>query len=91
MRLLHDRASRLDIDRKREQSLGHVRVRGGGGRQCARRVGENVLIVGWAQRSLVERVAAYRFALERLIIAVPSPLAVEGRALDHVSAAAQCG
>jgi len=29
------------------------------------------------QRSLVERAAAYRFALERLMIVVPSPLAVE--------------
>ena len=33
--------------------------------------------MGWVQRSLAERVAAYRFALERLIIVVPSPLAVE--------------
>ena len=42
------------------------------------RVGENLLIVGWVQRSLVERAAAYQFALERLMVAVPSPLAVEG-------------
>ena len=45
------------------------------------RVGENVLIVGWVQRSLLERATAYRFALERLMIAAPSPLAVEAERL----------
>jgi hypothetical protein len=67
----------IDIDRKREQSLAYVPVRGDEVANALARVGENVLIVGWVQRSLAERVAAYRFALERLIIVVPSPLAVE--------------
>ncbi len=68
----------IDIDRKREQSLAHIPVlRGDEVANALSRVGENILIVGWVQRSLAERVAAYRFALERLIVAVPSPLAVE--------------
>lgn len=67
----------IDIDRKREQSLAYIPVRGDEVANALARVGENVLIVGWVQRSLAERVAAYRFALERLIIVVPSPLAVE--------------
>ncbi len=68
----------LDIDRKREKSLSYVSVlRGDEIANALSRVGENVLVVGWVQRSLVERAAAYRFALERLMIVVPSPLAVE--------------
>jgi hypothetical protein len=68
----------LDIDARREQSLTQIRVLSGPEIANARaRIGENYLVVGWVQRSLVERVAAYRFALERLIVAVPSPAAVE--------------
>jgi hypothetical protein len=68
----------LDIDRKRETSLRYLAVlRADEIANALNRVGENVLIVGWVQRSLVERAIAYRFALERLMIAVPSPLAVD--------------
>ena len=68
----------LDIDVKRERSLSHIPVLSGAEiANALSRVGENVLIVGWVQRSLAERAAAYQFALERLMVAVPSPLAVE--------------
>jgi hypothetical protein len=68
----------VDIDRKREASLRHIKVLSPAEvANALNRVGENVLVVGWVQRSLVERVASYRFALERLIVAVPSPLAIE--------------
>jgi hypothetical protein len=68
----------LDIDVKRERSLSHIPVLSGAEvANALSRVGENLLIVGWVQRSLVERAAAYQFALERLMVAVPSPLAVE--------------
>jgi hypothetical protein len=68
----------VDIDRKREQSLAVVAVKSDAEiANALSRVGENTLTVGWVQRSLVERAAAYRFALERLVIAVPSPMAVQ--------------
>jgi hypothetical protein len=68
----------VDIDRKREKSLAYVSVVSASEIANMRsRVGENTLTIGWVQRSLVERVASYRFALERLIIVVPSPMAVE--------------
>jgi hypothetical protein len=68
----------LDIDRKREKSLTYVPVLSGPEIANAKaRVGENFLVIAWVQQSLTERAAAYRFALERLIVAVPSPAAVE--------------
>lgn len=68
----------LDMDAKREQSLGYVNVLSGPEIANAQaRVLENRLVIGWVQRSLTDRIASYRFALERLVIAVPSPLAVE--------------
>jgi hypothetical protein len=68
----------IDIDRKREQSLVYVSVLSGAEIANTRsRIGENLLTVGWVQRSLADRLASYRFALERLIIVVPSPMASE--------------
>jgi hypothetical protein len=68
----------LDIDGKREKSLAYVPVLSGAEIANAKaRVSENFLVIAWVQQSLTERAAAYRFALERLIVAVPSPAAVE--------------
>ncbi len=68
----------VDIDRKREQSVAYISILSAGEVANMRsRVGENTLTVGWVQRSLVERIASYRFALERLVIVAPSPMAVE--------------
>lgn len=68
----------VDMDGKRVQSLGYVKVLSGPEIANAQaRVQENVLVIGWVQRSLMDRVASYRFALERLVIAVPSSLAIE--------------
>lgn len=68
----------LDMDSKREQSLGYVNMLSGPEIANAQaRVQENALVIGWVQRSLMDRIASYRFALERLTIATPSPLAVE--------------
>jgi hypothetical protein len=67
-----------DMDRKRERSLAYVSA--ASERELVnarRRVAENTLIVDWVHRSLLARAAVYRFALERLVIAVPSPFAVE--------------
>ncbi len=78
----------LDMDRKREQSLAYVAVLSGPEIANARaRIGENILVVGWVQQSLAERIASYRFALERLIVATPSPAAVEAeRSLTFLQA-----
>ena len=68
----------VDIDRKREKSLGYVSsLSGDEWKNAIRRIGENAMIVGWVQRSLRERAASYRFALERLVIETPTPGAVE--------------
>jgi hypothetical protein len=76
----------LDIDRKREQSLTFIPVLSGSEVANARaRIGENFLVVGWVQQSLAERAAAYHFALERLLVAQPSPFAVEvERSIAHL-------
>jgi hypothetical protein len=38
---------------------------------------ENSNVIRWVQGSLDERVASYKVALERMVIAAPSPIAVE--------------
>jgi hypothetical protein len=67
-----------DLDRKREKSMAYVadlnpHERG----NALARIGENTLTIGWVQRSLTERCAAYRYALERLVVAEPSNTAIE--------------
>jgi hypothetical protein len=67
-----------DMDGKRAQSLPYVTgLTEGELSNALKRITENQVAVGWVQFSLHRRVEAYRFALERLVIAVPSPLAVE--------------
>lgn len=68
----------IDLDQKRDKSLDYIPNLSGPEIANARaRIGENILVIGWVQRSLADRAAAYRFALERLVIAVPSAMAVE--------------
>lgn len=67
-----------DLDRKRYKSLAYVSELSPEEREnTIARIGENVLIVSWVSRSLSERVAAYRYALERMVIEIPSDQAVE--------------
>jgi hypothetical protein len=67
-----------DMDVKRQKSLAYVT-----GLQpyeidnAMRRVSENRLAVLWVHRCLVQRAAAYRFALERLVISTPAVAAVD--------------
>jgi hypothetical protein len=68
----------LDMDRKRERSLAYVsglteeeRV------NTLNRIEENRNVVLWVQGSIQERAVSYRIALERMVIAAPSPVAVE--------------
>ena len=42
-----------------------------------RRIAENRAIVQWVENALQERAAAYKIALERMVVTAPSPVAVE--------------
>jgi hypothetical protein len=67
-----------DLDHKRERSLVYVSTLTQGELTHAhRRVRENMMLMSEVHGSLQERAAMYRLALERLVIALPSPMAVE--------------
>lgn len=67
-----------DLDRKRERSLGYVSGLSNEELQnTMTRIRENDAIQRWVKESVNERVESYRVALERLVIAAPSPMAVE--------------
>ena len=67
-----------DLDRKREQSLAYVSTLPQDElTSMHRRLRENMLLVSEVHRTLQERAIMYRFALERLVIALPSPMAAE--------------
>src|SRR6185436_13155441 len=67
-----------DLDLKRERSLAYVSALSEGETGNAYgRIRENRMVTAWVQRALHWRVASYRYALERLVIAVPSARAVE--------------
>lgn len=67
-----------DLDRKRELSLRHVAAVAPEEVGAAHaRVRENMLLIAEVHRTLQVRAAMYRFALERLVLAVPAPLAAE--------------
>jgi hypothetical protein len=66
------------MDRKREKALAYVtRLTPEEHANTLQRINENHNIVVWVQQSLVERARSYRIALERMVIAAPSPIAVE--------------
>jgi hypothetical protein len=67
-----------DADRKRTEILAHVANSAKAERDNAiSRNRENTAISAWVCRSLNERVSAYSYALERLVIRAPSSAAVE--------------
>jgi hypothetical protein len=67
-----------DMDRRRTQSLVYVsNLKPRERANAAARNRENAEIVAWVCQALRERAVAYRYALERLVIAVPSPGAAE--------------
>src|SRR5690349_9636034 len=72
----------IDIDQKRLKSLDYVSGLGKLERQNAlRRVRENAHVVDLVRMSLSDRIAAYHFALERLVVVVPATTAVEAERL----------
>lgn len=68
----------LDVDYKRRQSFAYIPdMSAPEYKNAKRRMHENGLIVAWVYASLDQRVASYRFALERLVIMTPSSQAVD--------------
>jgi len=68
----------IDLDTKRALSFPYVTALGRDEHANAiARIAENKLVVAWVQGSLIERSLAYCNALQRLVIATPSPMAVE--------------
>jgi len=68
----------IDMDKKRERGLAYVTGLTETERyNTHQRMAENRNIVAWVQGSLQERAASYKIALERMVIAAPSPIAVE--------------
>ncbi|MBZ0149830.1 MAG: hypothetical protein K8F62_20120 [Pseudorhodoplanes sp.] len=68
----------VDLDSKRDKSLAYVSVLSPEELADAKsRMAENRLVIGWVHRALNDRAASYRFAMERLVIHVPSYQAVD--------------
>ena len=68
----------LDYDRKRQKSLAFVSgLTPDEAGNAAARVAENAMILAWVQKCAGNRAAAYRYALQRLVIAAPESHAVE--------------
>ena len=67
-----------DIDIKRQKSLAFVSdLKKKERTDALRRIRENAHVIAIVRQSLADRLASYRFALERLVIITPLPQAVE--------------
>jgi hypothetical protein len=68
----------VDMDRRRTESLAHVsKLKPWERANAIARNKENKLIIAWVCDAMKQRVASYRYALERLVIAVPASDAAE--------------
>ncbi len=68
----------IDLDRRREASMAQIPDLTPAERVNAQaRIGENSLTVAWVDKSLSQRCASYRFALEHLAVAEPQPVAAD--------------
>jgi hypothetical protein len=67
----------IDTDRRRQATQGAVGIAEAAPGSAQARVAENMLIVAWVQQALADRVTSYRFALEQLVVATPTPMATE--------------
>jgi len=77
----------LDIDQKRQIALSHVAASPKERYNADLRMRENAAIVGLVREKLDDRVASYRFALERLVIVSPYTQAVDiERAINRMQA-----
>ncbi len=78
----------LDIDQKRQKSMALVSALSPAERKNAeRRMRENAAIITLTREKLAQREASYRYALERLVIQMPSPQAADvERSINHLQA-----
>jgi hypothetical protein len=78
----------VDIDQKRRKSLGYISDLSPAERANAlARIRENIALISLVGEKLAQRVASYRFALERLVITTPLPQAAEvERVLNQLQA-----
>ncbi|WP_024512486.1 hypothetical protein [Bradyrhizobium sp. ARR65] len=68
----------IDMDRKRNATMAHMSELSPRERADAvARMQENSLIVQWVQQCLERRVSSYRWALERLVLQAPDPMAAD--------------
>jgi hypothetical protein len=68
----------LDLDRKRAKAIPYVSGLTEEERHnTLQRIEENRNVLLWVQGSLQERAVSYKIALDRMVIAAPSPVAVE--------------
>jgi len=76
----------LDIDQKRRKSLSYVSSLSARERdEALRRIYTNQRVVAKVRLKLEQRISAYRFALERLVIMTPAPEAVDAeRAINQL-------
>lgn len=79
-----------DLDIKRNKALSYVSELSPRERADAQaRMRENVLVVDWVRQCLHQRVSSYRWALERLVIHAPDPMAADAdRLIAQLSARA---
>lgn len=77
-----------DDDRARERALGHaLEVRPDERENALARIDENRLLIAWVRDSFEERLAAYRYALDRLVIETPDRASIEAaRAIEAFAA-----
>ncbi len=67
-----------DLDRRRQESMHYLADLAPPDRLNAQaRIGENTLTIAWVYRSLTQRCAGYRFALDHLVVAEPERIAAE--------------
>jgi hypothetical protein len=78
----------LDMDTRRQKSLDFVSALSPAERKNAEaRTRENASIVASVREKLLQRESSYRYALERLVVATPSPQAAQvERAIDRLQA-----
>ena len=68
----------VDLDRRRAASMAQVASLTPAERVNAQaRIDENSLTIAWVNKSLIQRCAGYRFALEHLAVAEPQPVAAD--------------
>jgi hypothetical protein len=68
----------VELDQRRQVSMNYLPDVGPPARLSAlARVGENSLTIAWVQNSLAQRCAAYRFALDHLVVAEPENVAAQ--------------